>query len=77
MSILLTRSYNHLSYISEIKMFEKKTINAVLFMQNKASEGPIFEANWAIHTKCETRQSKTLWNHKDGDGDAPQHVLKL
>ncbi len=58
-------------------MFEKKTINAVLFMQNKASEGPIFEANWAIHTKCETRQSKTLWDHKDGDGDAPQHVLKL
>ncbi len=45
-------------------MFEKKTINAVLFMQNKASEGPIFEANWAIHTKCETRQSKTLWDHK-------------
>lgn len=41
-------------------MFEKKTINAVLFMQNKASEGPLFEANWAIHTKCEIRQSKTL-----------------
>ncbi len=39
-------------------MFEKKNIDAVLFMQNEASEGALFEANWEIHPTVNVKQDK-------------------
>lgn len=48
-------------------MFEKKAINTVLFMQNKASEGPLFEANWAIHTIINVKQ----------DTVKPSEIIKM